>query len=523
MTTACVPAPARAGTGSLLPPVDIELVLEGSYPYVTGGVSSWVHDLIRGLPQYRFGLVHLAARQEDAREMKYVLPGNVGYLQNLYLHDPVFLPPDGAGASLENRSFYQRLFQLHKLAQSRDVTSFGPILREMTRPEALPGLRDLFFSERAYALLLALYQQRFADASFLDFFWTWRFMHLPLVQLLQSRRAPARLIHPVCTGYAGCYAAIRHLTENLPLLLTEHGIYTRERNIEITQAEWIFSEEHPDHLVRTTQGTFKRLWMSFFQAMGKWTYELSDRIITLFEGNRQAQVGLGADPARIEIVPNGIDPERFLNLRPERLPDPDAFVVGFVGRIVRIKDIRTLLMAAQAVFTRFPRVLFHLIGPLDEEPDYAAEMQALAASLSHPGQVVFHGRQKVTDWYPRLDVCVLTSVSEGQPLSILETMAAGVPTIATDIGACRELIEGRDPEDKGLGPCGVVTNLRSPAQTAQAIIDVCRHPQRYLQMVRAGKRRVTSYYRQEMVLQRYGRLYEQLLARSPVPATTGGA
>ncbi len=505
---------------SLLPSVDIELVLEGSYPYVTGGVSSWVHDLIRGLPQYRFGLIHLAARREDERQLKYQLPANVGYLQNLYLHDPVFLEPDTETVSLERQPFFQQLFQLHQQAQTRNITSFSPVLRELTRPEVLRGLRELFFSERAYGLLLALYQQRYADASFLDFFWTWRFMHQPLVQLLQARRGPARVVHPVCTGYAGCYAALRKLTEGLPLLLTEHGIYTRERNIEITQAEWIYSEEHPDHLVRTRQGTFKRLWMTFFQALGKWTYELSEHIITLFEGNRQAQIDVGADPAKIEIIPNGIVPEAFLDLRPERPPTPDAFEVGFVGRIVPIKDLRTLLMAAQTVLSKFPQTRFHLIGPLDEEPEYADEMQSLAASFAQPHQVQFHGRQNVRDWYPRLDCCVLTSVSEGQPLSLLETMAAGLPSVATDIGACRELLEGRNPEDKALGPCGIVTNLRSPNQTAQAIIDLCRSPNLYLQMARAGKRRVMTYYRQEQVLKRYGRLYEQLLEKSPVQSAS---
>ena len=62
-------------------------------------------------------------------------------------------------------------------------------------------------------------------------------------------------------------------------------------------------------------------------------------------------------------------------------------------------------------------------------------------------------------------------------------------------------------EDRNLGVCGQVTNLRSPNQTAQAILDICLSPDRYLQMVRVGKIRVKTFYQQREVLKRYRRIF----------------
>ena len=76
----------------------------------------------------------------------------------------------------------------------------------------------------------------------------------------------------------------------------------------------------------------------------------------------------------------------------------------------------------------------------------------------------------------QLDVVVLTSLSEGQPLVILEAYAAGLPVVATYVGACRELIEGGDEADRALGPSGIVTRVANPAETAAVEADPIRSP-----------------------------------------------
>ncbi|GAB4268138.1 MAG: GT4 family glycosyltransferase PelF [Candidatus Rifleibacteriota bacterium] len=505
-------------TDSNLPQVDVEIVLEGSYPYVTGGVSSWTHQLIEGMPDIRFGLVHLASSPEDTAELKYKLPPNVLYLHNIFIHDPVFLEVKHAGKDfgIDKNKFFHGLYQLHICARDRRPSQFRSIIEKLCSEYAIPHMREFFYSEKAFALLLSLYQKGFENSSFIDFFWTWRYMHIPIFQIFQARKGPARLVHSACTGYAGFYAATRKIAENLPLLLTEHGIYTRERAIEILKSEAIYQENVEQHKVAKDLGVFKQIWLSFFEVLGLWAYQMSDRIYTLYEGNRQAQISLGAEYDKIEIVPNGIIPEKYLNLRPFQLPDPDAIQIGFVGRIVSIKDVKTLLRAFKIVQLSSEKAQLHLVGPLEEEPEYVAAMRNLANDLGVEKQVFFHGTQDVTRFYPRLDICVLTSISEGQPLTILEAMAAGIPIVATDVGGCGELINGRTFEDKKLGACGILTNLASPGETAAAILKICREPQTYQSFVEAGIARVKAFYSQQKVVQKYYDDYRAFLETSPV-------
>lgn len=497
-----------------LPAVDVQLVLEGSYPYITGGVSSWTHHLIQGLPEITFGIVHLAARPEDTAEMKYEMPENVLYVHNIFLHDPVFLEnrskKDKSGT--DKHKLFHGLFQLHMQARDRISSDFKEVVEKLCSEAAIPHMRDFFYSEKAFSLLLALYQKGFENSSFIDFFWTWRYMHIPLFQIFQARKGPAKIVHSACTGYAGFYAATRKITENLPVVLTEHGIYTRERAIEIVRSETIGAKNDDDKVpVKLDYGVFKRIWLSFFEVLGLWTYQLSDSIVTLFEGNRQSQIALGADFNQIEIVPNGIDVNKFRGLRSDKIPEPGAIQVGYVGRIVSIKDLKTLLRAFKLVLLSAPASKLHLIGPLDEEPEYTEAMKRTAHDLGITDQIIFYGSRNVTDFYPELDVCVLTSISEGQPLIMLEAMACGIPVVATSVGGCAELINGRTSDDRKIGPCGILTNVAAPAETAKAILAIGQNGETFTAFRKACIERADRFYPQQKVVDSYRSIYGRWL------------
>ncbi|MFN3432089.1 MAG: GT4 family glycosyltransferase PelF, partial [Candidatus Sericytochromatia bacterium] len=136
----------------------------------------------------------------------------------------------------------------------------------------------------------------------------------------------------------------------------------------------------------------------------------------------------------------------------------------------------------------------------------------LVAQLKLESVVTFTGKVNVKEWLARLDLNVLTSVSESQPLVILEAAAAGVPSVASDVGACRELLEGRTSEDAALGPSGLITPVVSPDATAEAIVALARDPDRHAAMAAAGIERVTRFYHQDAVLRYYRRLYAHLAA-----------
>jgi glycosyltransferase involved in cell wall biosynthesis len=196
--------------------------------------------------------------------------------------------------------------------------------------------------------------------------------------------------------------------------------------------------------------------------------------------------------------------------RPERADGASgAMKVGFVGRVVPIKDVITLIRAV-AIAREHVELDVQIIGPENEDPAYARRCHALVQTLGLENTIRFLGPQPVAQIYPTLDVVLLTSLSEGQPLVMLEAYSASVPCIATDVGACRELIEGGDEVDRALGPSGVVTRVANPHSTAAALITLARNPNLRAAMGRAAFARVAARYQLQQVVARYDALYASM-------------
>lgn len=371
------------------------------------------------------------------------------------------------------------------------------------------SIEDLFESRRSWDLTVDLYQESGNDSSFVDYYWTWRFTHLPLFQMMQTEVPPARVYHTASTGFAGFLAAMAKKRTGAPMIVTEHGIYTRERAIEIAQAQWIHVKEAQDFKIRRTQGFFKQWWTNMFRMMSRVCYAEADRVITITQVNQPYQLEDGADPARMSVIPNGITPERFAEARAEALPE-DEFAVGFVGRVVAIKDVKTLIRAAKMASAEVPNLKVYVIGPYDEDPEYFAECERLTELLDLRENVVYTGPQNVLDYYGKMHVLALTSISEGQPLVILEAHSAGVPVIATNVGACSELLYGRTPEDRALGASGVITAVASPRETAEAIVRLAGDPDLRSAMAEAGVKRMERFYREDDLNRTYRGIYETL-------------
>jgi len=109
---------------------------------------------------------------------------------------------------------------------------------------------------------------------------------------------------------------------------------------------------------------------------------------------------------------------------------------------------------------------------------------------------------------------VLTSISEALPLVILEGYAAGVPTLSTDVGSCRQLVYGLSEEDRALGPSGRIIGIADPQAFADAAIDLLQE-NNWLAAQAAGISRVEKYYADYMMFDRYREVYDRALARPP--------
>ena len=122
--------------------------------------------------------------------------------------------------------------------------------------------------------------------------------------------------------------------------------------------------------------------------------------------------------------------------------------------------------------------------------------------------VVFTGRINVAEYMGRMDFTILTSISEGQPLTILEGYAAKKPVIATDVGNCAGLIYG-EGDDK-LGEAGILTHIMNTEELAEAMIDLARHPEKREKMGNVGYERVKAKYQIGQMQQTYKKLYNKI-------------
>ncbi len=490
---------------------DVCLILEGTNPYVTGGVSGWCHTLLQEQSHLSFHLCAIVPRDAEL-ELKYQLPSNVVGLTTITLNDM----PKGAPLSHLNA------VRLHRELRGPVATMTSPRPMEMHELEqmikalgsqkAILGSEVLLDREEAWEQLVELYEASFPEHSFLDFFWSYRAICGGVYSVLLADLPQADVYHALSTGYAGLMAARAKIETGKPCFVTEHGIYTNERRIEVNSADWLDATSSKALTVDHTRRDLRDMWIDSINNFSHLCYQACDQIITLFKGNQKWQLEDGADPAKMAIIPNGVDIKHFQSIGRERKAGRPT--IALIGRVVPIKDVKTYLRAVALLRQYIPDIQALVIGPGDEDAEYFQECQNLTNLLGIAGNVQFTGHVRIEQYLPNIDVLVMTSISEAQPLVMLEAGAVGIPVVATDAGACREIIEGTEDETPALGLGGTVTSMASPAATAEAIYQLLTDDVAYENASQVIRARIAEYYNMATQLQAYRNLYAQYLRKA---------
>ncbi|TVY11967.1 GT4 family glycosyltransferase PelF [Paenibacillus cremeus] len=474
----------------------IILIVEGSYPYIFGGVASWIQMLITGMPEHEFEVIAISSSREEASQWRYPQPDNLTRVHDVYLMDYLALS-EGRGPRLSPAEA-QACLDWFAFAGHADLEKALPMLAD---PKRLGNPLTYLASPAFWPWLMERYRQETPYGSFHAYVQSWHAMVVPALSLLQQDYPKGDIYHAVSTGYAGLLAASLRFKHRKPFILTEHGIYAREREQELWQAAWPEAE-------------FKPRWVDYFYHLAQCAYRTADRTVALTSEARAIQLGLGLPSERSVVIPNGVSYERFAQL-PRLALDSAArgFVCGAMVRLVPIKDIQTMLHAAALASRQLPELELWIMGPVDEEPTYAEECRALVHELELDSFVRFLGLVEVTEYLPHVDVLLLSSVSEGQPLAILEGMAAAIPWICTDVGGCRELLEGSDSQD--TAPAGCLVPPGDPEAMAERLVQLCRAPETRTAMGQAGRERVERKYRLSQVTEAYRKLYDEVVSGWP--------
>ena len=469
------------------------IIAEGCYPYVVGGVSGWVHSMIQTFPRQEFILLAIIANRELSGRFAYELPANVTEVHELYLED--------ADWGSENKRHKTRLNQkefhaLRSLLLNHEVE--WDAMFDYFRDHKV-SINQLLMGEDFYHAVLDCYNLQYPDIVFSDFLWTMRSMYLPLFLTLSMEVPKADVYHAVSTGYAGILGSMGKHFHNGQLIISEHGIYTREREEELIKAEWV-------------QRLYKKIWIQQFKKMSQVAYDKADVVTSLYQHARELQIELGCPEEKTTITPNGIDYRRLENLAGVQTENEDYIHVGAILRVAPIKDVKTMIQAFAYAKKRYPKLKLWIMGPYDEDQEYAAECFKMVESMGIP-DIEFTGRIQIRDYLGWMDMTILTSISEGQPLTILESFAAKVPVIATDVGNCKGLLYG---EDDTFGKAGIVTHIMNIEEIANAMVYLAQNPEVRKEMAEAGYQRLLRKYKIEDMKQTYERIYREAAERQHV-------
>lgn len=464
------------------------MVLESSYPYKTGGVSAWTHSVIKLFPDYDFKLLTLLPNRKESRKFEYKLPENVVSVHELYLNDR-----DWGSQKLPEPDRLRGL--LRSLFDQNERTDWNGLFDYFSTPNLSI---DTVLTSEVFLDSVSTVFGGSSRSGFGEILWTIRSICYPLFLSLAMEIPEADLYHTVSTGYAGIIGCKAKWKYQRPLILSEHGLYTREREEE---------------LIETSQvpGKNKNIWISFFREMSRIAYEMADEVVSLFAYARKQQIELGCRPEKAIVVPNGINVNQFTKAAAEaeeRRGRAEKVVnVGACLRIAPIKDVKTMLYAFAEAKKKVPELVLYIMGPESENRKYSEECRRLVKYLALT-DVIFTGTVETAEYLGRMDIGILTSISEGQPLVILEFFASRCPVVATDVGNCRGLIEGE--EGDAYGPAGIVTGVMDTHAIASALIALAKDRDMRLSYGDAGFLRVNQKYRFEQMGDRYREIYEKM-------------
>jgi glycosyltransferase involved in cell wall biosynthesis len=271
----------------------------------------------------------------------------------------------------------------------------------------------------------------------------------------------------------------RALFSRVPLICSERGdraysLYTRNRNLY-------------DRLI---------------------TFQMADYLCAPSEFGGRVLIAKGCNPAKVEVIPNGVDLKRIDSFEPVNLrkmldwPE-DCQVVGLVSRLDWYKGVDTLIKAVADIESK--QVLRCAI--IGDGPQ-RAELERLVYSLGVADRIAFLGRRvPVEAFVKNFDIAVLTTRTETEHCSnsILEYMAYSRPVIATHTGGNPELVI---PNETGL-----LVGPDDPIDLAHAIRHLLENPDLARQMGRQGRARIEQKFQMEMITARFMDLWHKTMAK----------
>jgi len=474
---------------------------EGTYPFVTGGVSTWAHILISELRNIDFVLMPI--QMNPYMSEKYNIPPNV--------KDIINVPLWGTEEPLEyvRRVNFSKIYK-NKLITKKtdDLSVIEPVLWSLF--EHIYGIKEdyeelgdyllefyEFFQKydyyetfrkeniwRVYKKFLLKYFSNQKDMpTVYDVIEGLRYIFRLFITLLpQIPQAP--IYHSSAAAFCGLPCIVAKKKFGSKFVLTEHGIYVRE--------QYLFSSRNkvPTHT--------KKFLMGLISTISKLNYYYADVIAPVCKFNKRWELNWAkTDEKKINVIYNGIDIYKFSSIPIQK---ENKKVVVMVARIDPLKDIETYLKVAKLVTDKRDDVVFKLYGPVSDE-EYYKKCKVLYEELNLKDKFIFAGpTSSAQKAYNEGDVVVLTSISEAFPFAVIEAMACEKVVVASDVGGTKEVLEGY----------GYVVKPKDYKEFAKHILEVIGDEKLAKEMGVAARERIINGFTIEDMTDNYEQLYKKL-------------
>jgi len=486
---------------------DVMLILEGTYPFNGGGVSTWAHMLCNKVKNVNYTLYSVNADFEE--KSKYQLSDNVKDV----IQVPLWSPLEPQELLNYGKKYYKTVNRKEQEDESEIENLFIPIFERLLNNiyDSNADIEDIddtifdmwqFFQGHDYkktmkshvvwkcfckTISAIIAKDNHYDATLYDFTvgmrWIYRFL-IPI-----SIDVPKMDVsHLTLSGFPVIPALVLKYKYGTPIIATEHGVFIRERLIAINSSEYSFF--------------LKNLLIKFSECITKLVYYKADLILSVNKFNISWEKKYGANPNKIDIIYNGIDSDLFIPApKPAHLEGVPTVVAA--ARIFELKDVITMIKSCEVAKRDIPNVRYLVYGDNNAVPEYTKECMNLIQKLGLEENFFLAGyHDKPHQLFCEGDISILTSISEGFPYTVLESMSCGIPVVATDVGGVTEALDDK---------CGFICKPKDHESLGKSVVTLLKDEALRKQMGANARKKVIDNFTIDKFIKEYEVAYEFIM------------
>lgn len=483
------------------------MATEGTYPFMGGGVSTWCHQICEGLSKSEFrvfavtGDTHLTWRYKRMPSVKevYCVPMWPGEEPELYLRPGPFsavlqrrwLTTDARvqeGFVPPLRTLLREIFvgevEIEELVSA--IVEMGVYLREYDFKAAMRSQATwLCFVEAIEQFCDTPAAQGCAEPTIADITLCARWFY-NMMMPIAAKPMKGTVFHATIASACALPGVIGRRHDGTSFVLTDHGVYLRERYIAISNTDFPQVQ--------------KRFLVGLAILFGRACYHVADIVSPVARFNSRWEIPFGCNPDKIRVIYNGVETDKFKPAPkpPERRSRPVAVAAA---RVFPLKDLETMIRGTDVARRKIPDLHTLAYGSLKADIPYVEKCRALIKELDVGDNFEFGGfHPDPYGIFIEGDISVLSSISEGFPYTVLEAMSSGIPCVATDVGGVREAV----------GDTGIVVPPKDPEAFGEAMVELLTQNERRKKLARASRDRVISEFTIAKQLANYQAVYDEL-------------